>query len=78
MFNKKPITSDSLQQDSQNVLSVFRKAISDLGDIVSKANAQKEVKLEEAKQAKLEAAQLEQLSNDNTKVIENINNLLNN
>lgn len=53
MFNKKVVTSESLQQESKDVLSIFRKAISDLGDIVSKANAQKELKLEEAKQAEL-------------------------
>lgn len=80
MFNKKIIlqTPETLQQESTEVLSVFRQTINKLEGINERASQQREEKLTQIKQLEAEQAQLKTLCNDNGEIINNINNLLNN
>lgn len=79
MFNsksKKP-TVQSLGEETSSVLSVFRKAITDLTKINERAEAERLAKIAEAEQAQQDAESLKTLCEDNGAVITNINNLLN-
>jgi hypothetical protein len=75
MFSK--TTSQSLQKKSADILSVFRKTIDGLNEVVTKANAQSATNRAEAQVLLNEATELEAVAQSNIKVIGKIESLLN-
>ena len=78
MFKTKKATVQTLSQEKGQVLEKFQSFISSIKNITATALKEKEVKLEEAKLAKQEANQLQQIADDNTIITDNFDILINN
>lgn len=70
MFGKK-VTSTSLAEESAKIIDVFEKAVTNLKEVASKAQAEKEII-----ELQTEAANLEAVSNKATAMTEKIGGLL--
>ena len=72
MFGKKQsaepakVTSTSLAEESAKIIDVFEKAVTNLKEVASKAQAEKEVREQEIIELQTEAANLEAVSNKAT------------
>lgn len=82
MFGKKQsaepakVTSTSLAEESAKIIDVFEKAVTNLKEVASKAQAEKEVREQEIIELQTEAANLEAVSNKATAMAEKIGGLL--
>lgn len=69
MFGKKQsaepakVTSTSLAEESAKIIDVFEKAVTNLKEVASRAQAEKEVREQEIIELQTEAANLEAVSN---------------
>lgn len=77
MFTTKA-TVQSLSKEKGDVLEKFQSFIGSIKNITATALKEKEVKLEEAKLAKLEAEQLQAIADDNNIITDNFDALINN
>ena len=81
MFGKKQsaepakVTSTSLAEESA-IIDVFEKAVTNLKEVASRAQAEKEVREQEIIELQTEAANLEAVSNKATAMAEKIGGLL--
>jgi len=81
MFGKKQsaepakVTSTSLAEESAKIIDVFEKAVTNLKEVASRAQAEKEVREQEI-ELQTEAANLEAVSNKATAMAEKIGGLL--
>ena len=82
MFGKKQsaepakVTSTSLAEESAKIIDVFEKAVTNLKEVASRAQAEKEVREQEIIELQTEAANLEAVSNKATAMAEKIGGLL--
>ena len=78
MFGKKQsaepakVTSASLAEESAKIIDVFEKAVTNLKEVASRAQAEKEVREQEIIELQTEAANLEAVSNKATAMAEKI------
>lgn len=78
MFGKKQsaepakVTSTSLAEESAKIIDVFEKAVTNLKEVASRAQAEKEVREQEIIELQTEAANLEAVSNKATAMAEKI------
>lgn len=70
------VTSTSLAEESAKIIDVFEKAVTNLKEVASKAQAEKEVREQEIIELQTEAANLEAVSNKATAMAEKIGGLL--
>jgi hypothetical protein len=82
MFGKKQsaepakVTSTSLAEESAKIIDVFEKAVTNVKEVASRAQAEKEVREQEIIELQTEAANLEAVSNKATAMAEKIGGLL--
>lgn len=74
--NRLKVTSTSLAEESAKIIDVFEKAVTNLKEVASKAQAEKEVREQEIIELQTEAANLEAVSNKATAMAEKIGGLL--
>lgn len=70
------VTSTSLAEESAKIIDVFEKAVTNLKEVASRAQAEKEVREQEIIELQTEAANLEAVSNKATAMAEKIGGLL--
>lgn len=82
MFGKKQsaepakVTNTSLAEESAKIIDVFEKDVTNLKEVASKAQAEKEVREQEIIELQTEAANLEAVSNKATAMAEKLGGLL--
>lgn len=82
MFGKKQsaepakVTSTSLAEESAKIIDVFEKAVTNLKEVASRTQTEKEVREQEIIELQTEAANLEAVSNKATAMAEKIGGLL--
>lgn len=74
--NRLKVTSTSLAEESAKIIDVSEKAVTNLKEVASKAQAEKEVREQEIIELQTEAANLEAVSNKATAMAEKIGGLL--